>query len=511
MKKHIYIYILIASFLFVGCSDLLDIDAEGTIGGDVLQNTKVIEEALNGAYYSLGGFASGGSGGELLGGDFSIMATLLSYQNGNEINWSTVQAPAYADFINKSILTTNLRVQQNWMRAYEVINAVNTILSKLDKVSDGTARNRIEGEALAIRGLLYFEMIRLWAPQYGTVPNTREAIPLILEPFHSVDEIKTPTLASIGVVYDHAIQDLTQASSLLQPFGKNGTRISFYVCQAYLGRIAMQQNDYSRALNHINNVVTSGEFTLTATPGAAFNNTNNSTEDIFALQQTLANNAGDRTTGSGVTNFYSSFTESGLGILVINSTTFRPSAFTNSGFFNSPRYSPNDLRGTIDLSVTTASASNQVTTAFYKNLANNFDELVSPAKYKRPDHVLPVIRLAEMVLSRAEAIFEQNPNTIDGQALADLNSIRTRAGLVALGVDDFVDSDAFYDSLVLERKRELIYEGHLLHDLRRWRAYLGSPDIGIGSSLFTPLASRNPLRETLVLPIPQTERDAWTD
>lgn len=510
MKKYLYILSTVACLTY-SCEQLLEVEADGAIGGDVLTNTARMEEALTGAYYSLGGFAGGGSGGELLGGDFSVIATLLAYQNGNEVTWSSVQAPPYADFIDKNILTTNVKVQQNWQRAYEVINQVNTILDKLAVVEDTNVRNRIEGEARAIRGLLYFEMIRLWAPQYGTVDNSTPTIPLILIPFYSIDEIKTPTLASIGDIYNQAISDLTAASAQLQSFGKNGTRISANVCQAYLARIALQQNDYDQALIHADNVISSGLYSLTTTPGAAFGNATNSTEDIFALQQTLANNAGDRTSGTGVTTYYSSLTESGLGVLVINSTTFTPAAYTASGFLNSPRFESADLRGSIDLSVTNASTSGQINTAFYKNLANNFDELVSPAKYKRPDHVLPIIRLAEMYLTRAEALFEQNPNIIDAQALSDLNMIRTRAGLTALAETDFADADDFYDNIVLERKRELLYEGHLIHDLRRWRAYLGSTNIIIGSNIFTPLPSRNPLRVALILPIPQSERDAWTD
>ncbi len=70
------------------------------------------------------------------------------------------------DFIDKDILKTNLRVESNWRRAYEVINTVNSILANIENVENATAKARIQGECQAIRGILYFEMVRLWGPQY---------------------------------------------------------------------------------------------------------------------------------------------------------------------------------------------------------------------------------------------------------------------------------------------------------------------------------------------------------
>ena len=72
---------------------------------------------------------------------------------------------------------------------------------------------------------------------------------------------------------------------------------------------------------------------------------------------------------------------------------------------------------------------------------------------------------------------------------------RNKAGLPSLLETDFYNSFAFNDSLILERKRELIYEGVLFHDLKRWKSK-------IGQTVATA--------PKFILPIPQSERHTWT-
>ncbi|MFC2123846.1 RagB/SusD family nutrient uptake outer membrane protein [Bacteroidota bacterium] len=493
MKK-LYKYTFAIFILLVsGCSDVLDIETDGTISGDVLTNDDTIEKSLIGAYYSLGGITDGIDGGELLGGDFIVIPTLMARAQGIEIFWSSVQAPGYANFIDKDIITTNIRVVDNWKRAYEVINTVNNILLNIGNVS-ATNKDRVQGEALAIRGILYFEMVRLWAPQYdadGVNPASDLAIPVLTEPIVAVDQIETPTLSTIDEVYNRAEADLSSASALLMPLGKNGTRLNYYACQAYLARLSLQKGEFANARTYADNVIASGEYTLTSTPLTAFNNTSNSPEDIFAVQQTLANNTGDRSSGSGITTFYSSLLESGLGILGILKFSL------NSSFLiNSPKFSAGDLRGTVDLLADSSTSSNQINTAFYRNVYNT--ALISSAKYIRADNVLPIIRLSEMYLTRAEATFESLGSAVTQEAVDDLNVIRSRAGISTVSVSDFATPEAFFDSLALERTRELLYEGQLLHDLKRWGGYIGSN--------FDP---KDPWDPEYVLPIPQSEQDTW--
>ena len=98
-------------------------------------------------------------------------------------------------------------------------------------------------------------------------------------------------------------------------------------------------------------------------------------------------------------------------------------------------------------------------------------------------------------------IFEQDPFVIDPAALSDLNEVRTRANLSELFIADFAgDPDRFYDSIIVERNRELLYEGVIFHDLKRQAAN--------GLSVRITNSNLDPLDDRFILPIPQSECDA---
>ena len=95
-----------------------------------------------------------------------------------------------------------------------------------------------------------------------------------------------------------------------------------------------------------------------------------------------------------------------------------------------------------------------------------------------------IFRLAEMYLTRAEANARLG-TAVGATPLADLNRIRTRAGLPEA-------TTVTLDAILSERQLELAFEGHRLHDLKRTRRNVGS------------IPYNSPL---LILPIPQREMD----
>lgn len=79
----------------------------------------------------------------------------------------------------------------------------------------------------------------------------------------------------------------------------------------------------------------------------------------------------------------------------------------------------------------------------------------------------PVLRYAEVLLNKAEALVKKN-NTVDANAIALLNQIHGRcdAGKVYLA-SDFATPQALLNEILLERRRELAFEGHSSFDLFR--------------------------------------------
>ena len=107
----------------------------------------------------------------------------------------------------------------------------------------------------------------------------------------------------------------------------------------------------------------------------------------------------------------------------------------------------------------------------------------------------PVIRYADVLLMYAEALNEQAANNIE--AYNAINRIRNRAGLPNLTTG--LSQAAFRDSILLERRLELAFEGHRRYDLVRTKR------------LVSAMAAQNPSikvqQHHYLLPIPQTERD----
>jgi len=76
---------------------------------------------------------------------------------------------------------------------------------------------------------------------------------------------------------------------------------------------------------------------------------------------------------------------------------------------------------------------------------------------------IPIIRLSEIFLNRAEANFHIGGSNIE-KALEDLNYIRVRAGLTQV----VLDSDALLNEILKQRRLELAFEGHRWFDLKRY-------------------------------------------
>jgi len=187
----------------------------------------------------------------------------------------------------------------------------------------------------------------------------------------------------------------------------------------------------------------------------AFNNAGNSSEDIFAIQQTSQSNSG--TTDFGITTFYSS-DPVGRGELQVTPAHLA-------------KYEAADERGEFFYDGESISGATGKMTSKWRDL------------YK----TIPVIRLSEMYLTRAEANFRKGGAPVGPNSpLADVNIIRNRAGLGALG------SIASANVIVLERYRELAFEGDRYFTVKRLQLS----------------ANGHPYNfSRLILPVPQREID----
>jgi starch-binding outer membrane protein, SusD/RagB family len=298
-------------------------------------------------------------------------------------------------------------------------------------VITGDEKAEIEGEAKFLRGLVYFTLVNLYARPYSA-GNTAATpgVPLILQPVSGYDPArdKLPR-TSVEAVYAQVLADLSDAAAKL-PETADNYRATKYSAQAVLSRVYLAQANYAGAAAAADTVIESGEYTLASTFDKAFNNSVSSSEDIFAIQQTSQSNSG--TTDFGITAFYSS-DPIGRGEIQV----------TDAHLI---KYEDGDARKSF----------------FYEGSSISGYPGRLTAKWRDLYKAIPVIRLAEMYLTRAEANYRKGgTNTGTATPLDDVNTIRERAGLAPL------NAITSADLIVNERFRELAFEGERFFTVKR--------------------------------------------
>ncbi len=431
MTKYNFIFILGLTMLaFNGCDDKLELLPAQSIAGEVAFSSEAsIQNILIGTYAEAGK-------DESYGGQLQIMAALLG--KGDYITWvGTFLDPR--QIANKAILTDNGFVRLFWNNAYATINQANLVLDNLEIVtSSADEKNRIEGEARFLRALSYFDLNRHFASGDTGVPMRTTGIS-----DYSVD--LSTSRASTSDIYDLVISDLTTAISILP--ADNGFFANQYAAEALLARVYLQRGNYAAARDAANAVIMNSGASLTATFAEAFNNDANSSEDLFAFQVTSQDGAND------LINHYADEQNGGRGGDIEIADSY------------ASIFETDDERGSFFV---VSRQSDARLTAKYTNEFGN----------------IPLIRLAEMYLIRAEANLLES-TSVGATPLEDVNTIRNRSGAPSL---DEVD----IDGILMERVKELAFEGFLIHDIRR-----------TGGSVDGFDADAN----ELVFPIPQSEID----
>lgn len=408
------------------CDGKLDVEPEQSVSSDIaLNSSENVINVLISAYSEAGGqfgVASDGrsEGGELYGGDFNLLSELMG--SDGEITWNG-SFDTYEDVFDRDLIADNLLARDNWMRAYNVINIANNVIDNIGIV-DESLKDQILGEALFMRGVMFFELVRVYGlPYIAGGANSQPGVPIVLTATQAIDESAQVARATVSAVYTQAISDLTEAELLMND--RNGSRANKHSAAAMLSRVYLQQGDYSNAANAADRVITDGGFTLVGSYASAFNNAANSVEDIFAIQQNATFNAG--TSNSGLPTFYANL----VGVGRDGDIDILPAHLD--------LYEAGDAR--LDM--------------FYTGR----DGLPKTGKWAVDGANIPVIRLAEMYLTRAEANFRAG-TSIGAAPLDDVNLIRNRVGLLPMVLITLND-------ILGERRKELAFEGQRLHDIKR--------------------------------------------
>ncbi|MBL7818042.1 MAG: RagB/SusD family nutrient uptake outer membrane protein [Saprospiraceae bacterium] len=422
----------------MSCDGKLDVDPTQSISEtNALATEKDVQVTLIGAY-------DGMSDGDVYGGGFQFTTELLgddrevlfggTFTNMDEI-W------------RKTITTGNSQTQATWLDSYNAINRANNVLSALDKVSAAN-KNTIEGQARFIRGAIYFQLVKLWGKAWGDGDNSANpGVPLVLTPTRGISDKDNVARASVAQVYAQVIDDLTKAKTLLTD--EDSGFATSAAATALLSRVYLMQQDYTKARDAANEVITKSGKSLVSSFASVFLDDENDDEVIWRVI------VSDQDGTNSLKTFYASTGNQGRGDVRVQNKHLQ-------------LYAPDTLTDA-RAKFFTAQGSNRLTSKFNQR----FTDVI-------------VIRLAEMYLTRAECNFRL-ATTVGATPLADINTIRSRAG-----ASNLTAANLNLAAILKERKLELAFEGLQLDDVKRTRSSVGT-------------LSWN--ANTLVVPIPQREID----
>lgn len=427
--KNIWVVAISFTLLASGCESFLDVREPDAIPGEqVLQSEQNVERVLLSAYNQ---FAGGRN-------NFVRVSTLY----GDEVNMERLNQDQFgADFITRQFGIFNGNGEGLWSNGYTTIFAANAILNALDNNTfnaPADVKERMRGEAHFLRGFMHFELVRHFALPYSAGENNLGVI--IQDQFiFDANQMKPKPRNTVKECYDFAIAELEKAIQFL-PEAAQLNRFDKNTARAILARVHFNRanaDGYQKAADLANTVMAAPRLKLTQ-PLAAFRKALNVEADssvIFQIVNTPTDDFGGGLSG----NFW--------------------------GFNGDQVFLPYDMRagGIFD------QLKNRGGLRFTFLVANRTGERPYTNKYPGGSGVnsrnTPVVRLQEMMLTRAEALLETGGNPIEARTL--LNKIRK---LNTVDTTDVTSTAELLNFIRIERGVEMALEGDRFHELRRLKS-----------------------------------------
>lgn len=482
MKKYFVIALLAVVALTTSCKGWL------TEEPVMSQSTELTLSDYNGLNKAVGGAYTPLCDGTWYGAFFVLDAEMRAgnarIPGNTEFTSGRMMVPYYMTYEPSS--TSGL-----WTYAYYLISCANNVLDVIEKqINNLTSSsvteqdiNNLKAEALALRALAHFDLLRLYGRTDGS--NGEFGVCLITTPQLPTD---MPARATVAQTFESIISDLTTAESLMAPgYVRAGVAdakatITPNVIKALLARVYLYNKNWQKAADYATAIINSNEYTLwtadeyTSVWGKDV--AGKGGEVIFEVYGKQANAYDEYWEGpSHMTN--------PLGYADCAASEALTSLFEAGDVRGTA-----GVRGKDDGNVMFATDKDQVSKTLWtmKYMGKGEGNATST-----PDvNNVIVLRLSEMYLIRAEAIL--NGASVAGTtALADINAIRANRNATPL-------TSASKQDVAKERILELNFEGHLWFDLDRTGSSLSYADGSVTREL-------DANSKFWALPIPKSQID----
>lgn len=421
----IAILLMIFGVSLISCEDYLDQKpTDGLVLEEYWKNKEEVLSTLGGAYQLFS---------EL---DYNLF--IHGQLRGDMLTTNGVRT----GISERNIMTGNIETNNffaRWDKFYSAINICNHVIKFAPLVEDPTftdySKQQYVSEATFLRGLIYFYLVRIW-----------NDVPFVVEPTTTDEGEFFPPLTSGDIILKSIKDDLIAIRNRMPDhptIEKSRSRATAGAVNALLADISLWNFEYDDCITYIDAVENSDQyFLLPATEWYQNFNPGFSLENIFEIYF-------DQAIGQG------------------NSFSTRAYSVADANIY----YFGSDFAQEI-LSVEISEAGELI--RGNGSLSNNhqiwkYAGAIPDKTTLRPGNLnttanFIVYRLADLYLMKAEAYSQKAAPDFD-RALLYLNRIRLRANMAPY--TQFSSAVDFEDAILLERAKELAFEGKRWFDLLR--------------------------------------------
>ena len=312
---------------------------------------------------------------------------------------------------------------------YTMVRRANAILENIDKFPAGPFHDNTKAQALALRGMVYFDMSRVYGKTYTNASNDDLTIPYVT----TTDKDNLPAKEPVKGFYDKVLADLNQALTLIN--ASNGTgKLNKAAVAGLLSRVNLYKGDYAAVITAANTALgTSPDL-----PGIADFPKIWTDQTEKGILFKVINNLVDNVNTQGV-NYYQPVKGELKSEYVVEYNFMQ--LFTNT-----------DIRKSTYIQ----------TSPFSGGMYNNVIKYNGGAGKALGVCDAKVLRTAEVLLNRAEAYYKTGN---EAAALADLNLLKTNRYTGFTNIN--LTGQALLDEIYKERRLELAFEGDRFWDLKR--------------------------------------------
>jgi starch-binding outer membrane protein, SusD/RagB family len=420
---------IIFCLVFTSCKKVIESQETDLIAGEIaLKTVTNAEQALIGAYAGA-----------------SVETTYL-------LNSVFADEVAIGEFYNSATVhewlytPVDVTIRDNYTtinNLYRIIDRVNRVLAALPNAvaanaADVAKKNVLKGEALFLRAWSHFDLFRYYCDKYSANG--------VGMPYMETSTLTPGGRIDMASYFQKLYDDINTAKTLLPTTLADKNRANVPTANALHARIALYKGDWATAESNATAYINFAGLGLSprAQYGAIWTD-GNTNEVSFQLIRTAL-------VGGRIGSLYRGTSTAS----VIGTVTWKPSEKLWNSYDQ-----VNDVRfGSFlfnEPALTSAGRPSRLVKKYAGSPYGSTNENVANAK---------VFRTGEMYLIRAEARAELGVFTGANSAESDINDLRA-ARITAYAPVVFATKQLAIDAILLERFKELPFEGHRFWDIKR--------------------------------------------